>query len=78
MERGKHFEDNCEMLPKKEIREEECLLANDILVSFVVDPGRSEIVVFERFIQSTVEVFLSFLHWSIPPTSHSCCFSTDV
>ena len=46
MERGKHFEDNCEMLPKKEIREEECLLANNILVSFVVDPGRGEVVVF--------------------------------
>merc|ERR1719295_1891692 len=53
-------------------------LANDILVSFVVDPGCGEVIVFERFIQSTVEVFLSFLHRSIPPTSHSCCFSTDV
>ena len=54
IERGKHFEDNCVMLPKKGKKEEEGLLANDILVSFVVDPRFSEIVILQRFVQSTV------------------------
>ena len=78
IERGKHFEDNCVMLPKKGKKEEEGLLANNILVSFVVDPRFSEIVILQRFVQSTVQVFLSCLHRSISPTSHPWCFSTDV
>ena len=55
IERGKHFEDNFEMLLKKGgKKEEEGLLANNILVSFVVDPRFSEIEVLQRFVHSTV------------------------